>query len=160
MSEPAQEVPGGRAEAFEGPLCDRAELEPLSICVGLPQMVAYAGATWDWYRLHYDADFARARGLAGPVVDGQALGAYLARLIGCRLGPNTKILELSMRYASPMLAGETVVLSGVVSSDRTVPQLDGSSVRVLELELAAKVGERDLLSSASAKVQIPVEDST
>ena len=35
----------------------------------LTSMIAYAGATWDWHRLHYDHDYLKSKGLSAPVVD-------------------------------------------------------------------------------------------
>ena len=37
--------------------------------IELADMVAYAGATWDWHRLHYDSAWLASRGLDRPVVD-------------------------------------------------------------------------------------------
>ncbi|MDE0726739.1 MAG: MaoC/PaaZ C-terminal domain-containing protein [Alphaproteobacteria bacterium] len=33
-------------------------------------LVMYAGATWDWHRLHHDKDFAQGMGLPAAVIDG------------------------------------------------------------------------------------------
>ena len=33
---------------------------PLTRTIGLPDMVAYAGATWDWHRMHYDTGYLTA----------------------------------------------------------------------------------------------------
>ena len=47
--------------------------------LGIVDLVMYAAATWDWYRWHYDATAAADAHLPGPLVDGQMLGALLAR---------------------------------------------------------------------------------
>ena len=75
-------------------------------------MVAYAGATWDWHRLHYDPDFARPRRLTGPVVDGQVFGALLAER--SRTGSARARSSASCRLPLPNLvfAGETVRCDG------------------------------------------------
>jgi acyl dehydratase len=74
----------------------------------LADMIAYAGATWDWHRLHYDAEFLREKGLSRPVVDGQVLGALLAKLLQDWMGPSAFISRLDFRYASMVFAGDTV----------------------------------------------------
>ena len=56
------------------------ELPPLTKQITTVQMMMYGAATWDFMRIHYDADFARQLGFPGPFVDGQMLGAFLAQL--------------------------------------------------------------------------------
>lgn len=79
-------------------------------------LVAYAGATWDWHRLHYDAAYAAARGMPGPVVDGQVLGALLVEALQDWLGPRAFVRKLGFRLRSPVIAGETVRCEGTVDS--------------------------------------------
>jgi len=81
----------------------------------LTSMIAYAGATWDWYRLHYDLDYLQARGLKAPVVDGQVFGAYVVQAIQDWLGENAFISELDFRYAGLVFAEERVQVSGLVT---------------------------------------------
>ena len=50
-------------------------------------MVAYAGSTWDWHKLHYDTDYLAAKRVPAPVVDGQVFGALLAEQLLDWLGP-------------------------------------------------------------------------
>lgn len=83
--------------------------------IELTDMVAYAGATWDWHRLHYDAAFAEARGLGAPVVDGQMLGALMAEHALDHLGPGAFIMKLGFRLRSAVVAGETVRVEGEVT---------------------------------------------
>jgi len=78
--------------------------------ITLSDMVAYAGATWDWHRLHYDSDYARAQGMRGPVVDGQMLGALMAMQGVGDVGPDHRMVELDMHLRSPVFAGDTVTL--------------------------------------------------
>lgn len=76
--------------------------------IDLPDMVAYAGATWDWHRLHYDPAYLAAVGLGAPVVDGQVFGALLAELLTGHLGPGWRLAALDFRFGSMVSAGETV----------------------------------------------------
>ena len=50
-------------------------------------LFAYGAATWDWHRMHYDAELARSKGFAAPVIDGQMYGAVFA--------------QVAMRWAGP-----------------------------------------------------------
>jgi acyl dehydratase len=124
------------------------EVPPLVRTIDLPSMVAYAGATWDWHRLHYDQAYAAERGLPGPVVDGQVFGALLAEMLRSWLGPDATLCRMSFRFAAPVFAGETVRCSGTVAAAR--PQLtvdlrvdvvdpDGAVVRAAVQPASAEV---------------------
>ncbi|WP_433385781.1 MaoC/PaaZ C-terminal domain-containing protein [Micromonospora sp. KLBMP9576] len=89
-------------------------LPPLERTIRLTDMVAYAGATWDWYRLHYDPEFVAAARVPGPVVDGQVFGALFVELLQDALGPRCFVHELSFTFRNLMFAGETVRCEGTV----------------------------------------------
>ena len=81
----------------------------------LTSMIAYAGATWDWHRLHYDMDYLKSKGLKAPVVDGQVFGAYVVQAIQDWLGETAFISELDFRYAGLVFAEELVKVSGKIT---------------------------------------------
>jgi acyl dehydratase len=89
---------------------------PLTRTIGLADMVAYAGATWDWHRMHYDSEYLTAARLSRPIVDGQMLGALLAETVQDWLGPAAFLRSLEFRFASPVHAGETVRCQGEVTA--------------------------------------------
>lgn len=123
--------------------------------ITLPDMIAYAGATWDWYGLHYDPEFVEAAKVPAPVVDGQVFGAYFVELCQDAFGPQSFVRELSFTFRNLMFAGETVRVEGVVS------ELDESRA-VVELTatiLASKFGpERPAAKPAHAVVLLGVPD--
>lgn len=92
------------------------QMPPLTKHIAITDMVAYAGATWDWHKLHYDPFYLAEKKLPAPVVDGQVFGAYLAQAIQDWLGPEAFITELSFQFASMVFAGQTVRCEGIVSS--------------------------------------------
>jgi acyl dehydratase len=108
--------------------------------ITLTDMVAYAGATWDWHRLHYDHEFLEAAGIPKPVVDGQMLGALMAEQILDHYGPRAFITHLSFRFRSMVFAGDTVRVEGEASDDTG------------EITQRVLVGER-LAAEGSAKVR-------
>lgn len=83
--------------------------------ISLTDMVAYAGATWDWFGLHYDPAFVEAAKVPGPVVDGQVFGALFAEVIQDAFGPQSFIRELSFTFRNLMFAGETVCCEATVT---------------------------------------------
>lgn len=91
------------------------ELPPLERRIGLVDMIAYAGATWDWYRLHYDPEFVARQKLPAPVVDGQVFGALLVEQIQDWLGPRCFVHKLDFSFKALVFAEETVRCEGTVT---------------------------------------------
>lgn len=107
------------------------EVPALERTIGAADMIAYAGATWDWHRLHHDDAYLRARGLDRPVVDGQLFGALLAEQVQDWLGPDARLRRLRFRLLSMVFAGESVRVTGVVTG------VEGSLVTVEQKVLVA-----------------------
>ena len=80
------------------------------------RLVMYAGATWDWHRLHYDTGYARDRKLGAPLVDGQMLGALFVEQVYRHFDPRAGIRSMKLRFRSMVYAGEQVEISGEVIS--------------------------------------------
>lgn len=103
-------------------------IEALERTITLTDMVAYAGATWDWHRLHYDSSYIAEAGLPAPVVDGQVLGALMAEQLLDHYGPSAFITALSFRFKSMVFAGDVVrveasagdVVDGIVAVEQRV----------------------------------------
>jgi len=127
-----------------------AEL-PVAILRLEPSMlVAYAGATWDWHRLHHDASYAQGLGLAGPVVDGQMLGALLAERCMEAFPPGAWVRRLSFRLKAAVYAGDEISMHGRITG---VSEEDGR--RVVSVEQEVRLGERLAVGPASAEVLLP-----
>lgn len=124
------------------------ELPELVKTVTLSQIVAYAGATWDFYRYHYDPEFARAQGMPAPMADGQMLGSYLAQLVMDWAGPNAFIKRLEFRLVSPVLPPDTLTCWGRVSK----VDLQENLVTV-DLGIRGADG-RDVVTHASAVAEL------
>lgn len=90
-------------------------LPPLEKTFTAVDLFAYGAATWDWHRMHYDAELARSKGFAGPVIDGQMYGAVFARAALEWAGRRGFIAKLSFRMKSMAFAGDTLVATGQVS---------------------------------------------
>ena len=124
-----------------------AKLAQLERTIELPDMIAYAGATWDWHRLHYDPEYLAKKQLPAPVVDGQVFGAYLATQILDAFGPRAFIRKLSFRFRSMVFAGETISCQATITSVETTPE-----GVIVGLEQKVVVGDRVAVAPASAEV--------
>lgn len=120
--------------------------------IDLLDMITYAGATWDWHRMHYDADYVQRKGFAAPVVDGQMLGALVADQILRWAGPGWRLTRLAFRFANLVFAGETV-RSELRVSERSA-NVDGGSPPedrlVLEGRVVVEEDGRPAVSGISA----------
>ena len=108
-------------------------------------LFAYGAATWDWHRMHYDAELARSKGFAAPVIDGQMYGAVFARAALQWAGSRGFITRLSFKMKSMAFAGDTLLASGTVSEIR-------GSVAVLAQQLT-KDGK--VVAEAVTHVRLP-----
>lgn len=114
-------------------------------------LMAYGGATWDWHCVHYDSDAAKARGLKGPIADGQMFGALIARQIRKWAGPRGRFIELEYRNRLFVLAPNTVTITSEIASS----QDNGAWKRV---EVKASVRDQDgnvVVESARIVVEVP-----
>ena len=124
-----------------------APIPPLERVLTQMRLVAYGAATWDWHRLHYEREYAAARNIAGPIVDGQMFGALLAEALIDWLGPRAFIRRMSFRLRAMVFAGETVRCEGEVAS--ILAEADCEVVRVTQ---RVRVGERIAVEPASAEI--------
>jgi hydroxyacyl-ACP dehydratase HTD2-like protein with hotdog domain len=93
-------------------------LPGLTIKTGLRQLVKYAGATRDFYELHYDVDFAKSMGHPDVALHGMLKAAYLARMVTDWLGQRGELVEFSVSYRGLVYRDRDFVCGGEVV-DRT-----------------------------------------
>jgi acyl dehydratase len=132
-----------------------AVIPPLERRMTLTSMVAYAGATWDWHRLHYDPEFVAANKLPAPVVDGQVFGALLVELLQDWLGPRCFVQTLDFTFRNLVFAGETVRCSGTVTEVG-----EGRLSADLRVDVVGPDGtvDRPAVAPASARVLLGTAD--
>ena len=90
------------------------ELTPIVKEIGMARMMAYGAATWDFVRLHYDADYVREMGFDAPFVDGQMIGGFLTQLVQDWAGPDAFLRKLSFRNRVMVYPGDSLTCRGVV----------------------------------------------
>jgi len=79
------------------------------------QLVKYAGASGDYYQIHYDKDFAVASGLPGVIVHGWLTLAFLGQMITDWMGEKGVLIKLSGSYRGMNKVHEDIVCSGKVA---------------------------------------------
>jgi acyl dehydratase len=79
------------------------------------QLVQYAGASGDFYEIHYDKDVAAAAGHPGVVVHGALKSAWLIQMALQWAGPGAEVRALKVRYRAVDLAHQPIICRGRVS---------------------------------------------
>ncbi len=98
----------------------RDEISPVVKEISMARMMAYGAATWDFVRLHYDADYVRELAFEAPFVDGQMLGGFLTQLVQDWAGPDSFLRKLAFRNRVMVYPGDTLTCRGAVSSISTI----------------------------------------
>ena len=79
------------------------------------QLVMYAGASGDYYEVHYDQRFAHSRGLPNVIVHGALKSAFLCQLLTDWIGEHGTLRRLSVQYRGMDMPGEPLYCRGVVT---------------------------------------------
>ena len=127
------------------------DLPGLERQIQLVDIVLYAGATWDFHRCHYDPSFATARGFPGPFVDGQMLGALMAKQVMDWAGPEAFLRRLSYRLRHIVFPNDTIVSRGRVV--QAIPEAEGG-LALCELSVCMHEDIR-VIEQARATVELP-----
>ena len=93
-----------------------SEIAPLVKRVTTRQLVMWAGASGDYYQIHYDKDFAQSRGLPGVIVHGQLAGCFLGQLMTDWVGERGCLRKLTCNYKGMNFPGEALICKGKVST--------------------------------------------
>lgn len=126
------------------------ELPPLDVDVSLAALVRYAAATWDFHRYHYDAAYVAKLGWQAPIMDGQMLGALLARQLMHWGGLDCFVRRLGYRQRGTVQAGDTIALRGRVTGTAIE---DGRALALCTLSVTGP-GGRPVVQDAAAAVEL------
>jgi acyl dehydratase len=127
------------------------ELPPLRTVFTTRHLVMFAGASTDFYELHYDDGFARAAGLEGVIVQGALKNALLGRLLYEWSAPQGRILSFGCSYRGMDLPGEELVCRGKV----TGLQVDEAGQGVVEVEMAVEKADGTVTTPGRGRVALP-----
>lgn len=125
-----------------------AQLPPLVKEPTTRQLVMYAGASGDFYEIHYDKEFAEAQGLPGVILHGALKSAFLGQLVTDWIGPRGALQSLSVRYREMDVPGGALTCAG------TVVDKDEASGTV-RCELWIENGQGSRTTTGEAVVSLP-----
>jgi acyl dehydratase len=113
------------------------------------QLVQYAGASGDFYEIHYDQDFARSTGLPGVILHGLLKAGFMAQLVTSTVGRSGRLKSLEVSYRGLDFPGRTCRCRGRVSS---------LTNRVVELELLIEDPDGKTTTLGTATLELPGGD--
>lgn len=125
---------------------------PLRRTIELTDMVAYAGSTWDWHKLHYDGEYLASKKLPAPVVDGQVFGAYLVEQLQDWLGTKAWVQALDFRFKNLVFAGETIECTATVTGVET----DGDRLIITVASEVGVVGDKPRVAAGPCNATVIV----
>ena len=125
-----------------------AELPTLRKDPTTQQLVMYAGASGDFYEIHYDQDFARAQSLPGVIIHGALKSAWVAQVVTDWMGPAGTLQAFSVRYRDMDVPGDTLTCTATV-----VEKDDALGTVRCEIALTNRAG--GVTTTGDATVQLP-----
>ena len=129
------------------------EITPLVKEIGMARMMAYGAATWDFIRLHYDADYARGFGFEAPFVDGQMMGGFLTQHVQDWAGVGAFLRKLAFRNRVMAYPGDSLTCHGVVTG---VESTDEGGMVECNLWIENQRGEK-VVDAANALVRFQLQ---
>lgn len=118
------------------------------------QLVMYAGASNDYYEIHYDAEFARERGLDKVIVHGALKSAFLGQLITDWTGERGTLKKLAVQYRGMDVPGDRLTCMGTVTKKR-VDEGKG----IVECDIWIENGSGQRTTRGTAVVALPLHDA-
>ena len=112
------------------------------------QLVQYAGASGDFYEIHYDQDFARAQSLPGVIIHGALKSAWVAQVVTDWMGLAGTLQAFSVRYRDMDVPGDTLTCTA------TVVEKD-DALGTVRCEIALTNGAGDVTTTGDATIQLP-----
>ena len=114
------------------------------------QLVKYAGASGDFYEVHYDKDFAVDIGLPGLIIHGALKNAYLGQVVTGWMGPEGVLRRLSVRYRGADVPNDTLTCSG-----RVTKKYESDGVHLVDCALTLENSQGEHTTTGTATVQLP-----
>jgi len=93
-----------------------SEITPLVKDPTPQQLVRWAGASGDFYQIHYDKDFALGNNLPGIIVHGALKSAWLGQMLGDWVGESGAVKKFGCSYRGMVMPGETATCKGTVTN--------------------------------------------
>ena len=126
------------------------EVSPLEKHPTTQQLVMYAGASGDFYQIHYDNDFAKNNGLPGVIIHGALKNAFLGQLMTDWIGEGGTLRKLSCQYRGMDGPGDTLTCKGTVTR-----KYQEGGQNLVDCDIWLENGKGEKTTPGTATVQLP-----
>ena len=126
------------------------EVSPLVKHPTTQQLVMYAGASGDFYQIHYDDDFARNNDLPGVIIHGALKNAFLGQLMTDWIGDRGTLRKLSCQYRGMDVPGDTLTCKGTVTR-----KYQEAGRNLVDCDIWLENGKGEKTTPGTATVQLP-----
>jgi acyl dehydratase len=116
------------------------------------QLVQYAGASGDFYEIHYDRPFAEAAGLPGVILHGLLKAGWLGELVQSWAGPNAFVRHIEASYRGIDQVGRPYHLKGKVVAMHPSPTSGAGGI--VELEIWGEDDSQRRTTLGTARVEL------
>jgi acyl dehydratase len=113
-------------------------------------LVQWAGASGDFFELHYDKEFAKTMGYPNVLVHGRLEAAYLTQLLTDWAGEKGLVKKMTVQYRGNAFPGQKLLCKGKVTKKY---QKDGENL--VELEIFVENPEGQKITPGTAIVALP-----
>jgi len=127
-----------------------SEIRPLEKDPTTQQLVRYAGASGDFYQIHYDKDFAIGAKLPGVILHGALKNAFLAQLMTDFAGELGWVRKIAVQYRGMDQPGSKVVCKG-----RVTKKYHEGSEHLVECEIWLENAKGEKTTPGTATVILP-----
>ena len=114
------------------------------------QLVQYAGASGDFYEIHYDKDYALGNELPGPIIHGALKNAWLGQVVTDWIGQEGVLKKLSCQYRGMDEPGVPMYIKGKV-----VGKSSEGGENLVECEIWGENNEGKVTTPGKATVALP-----
>jgi acyl dehydratase len=90
------------------------EVPSLARKVSLLNLIKYAAASWEFFLVHIDKEFARKQGFKDVIIPAAYFGASLAKMISDWMGNRGRLKKLSYKVTVMCFVGDTLICKGKV----------------------------------------------
>ena len=114
------------------------------------QLVQFAGASGDYYQIHYDQDFARASGLPGVIVHGWLALSFLGQLVTDWMGEAGTLVKINGSYRGMNNVAEDIFCYG-----KAVKKYQEAGRNLVRVEIWAENPQGEKTVTGAAVVELP-----
>ena len=114
------------------------------------QLVKWAGASGDYYEIHYDKDFAQSTGLDGCIVHGWLTFSFVAQMVTDWMGQDAFLKKIGVSYRGMNVPKQDIICKGNITK-----KYESDGEKIVECDIWAENTEGKKTTPGKAVVVLP-----